>query len=379
MNVLLSFSRRSRKNLKRIYAHATLSVRYKTIASNVSVWSDERTKKLINAINKHGKNWQLIQKKYFPDRTDDYLYRKWINETRNERLAVTKKRWTKEELDLLKDGVERFGNRWSLIQKTYFPNKNPGSLCKKWRQYDPDNSLMFASEKWTKEELDLLKDGVKRFGNRWSLIQKTFLPNKKPGSLCRKWRQCDPNDLLMLASEKWTKEELNFIKGGAEQSGRSWNLALNPYFSTVTSLALFKKWSKLITNNSLRRIEVNLHQIGVNRFVRRWSQLQKTYFPEKTLKALYVKFYQSTRINKIILEKIHAQRWTEEVNMLKKGAEELGRNLNSIQTYLSKKKYLAHYQKWLRIKQKKVPNSIASKELSQRFLAKIEHLKASSG
>eukprot|EP01083_Nonionella_stella_P035211 96178_1 len=109
------------------------------------------------------------------------------------------------EVENLKMGVRRFGNRWAIIAGSYaFNNRTNIDLSDKWRNMTRSrkkSSLTTQKDSKTskrppfthQECVDIVK-GVEKFGRNWKAIlnEFNFLPERLPKHLAEKWRNmCD--------------------------------------------------------------------------------------------------------------------------------------------------------------------------------------------
>lgn len=109
-------------------------------------------------------NLQINHFKYF---TPFQIFKK-------SRKKVKKIKFTKEEDEKLYSLVEKYGeNEWALIS-SHMENRNPRQCRERWK-----NCLnpKFSTNKWTKEEDNLLLEKFKEIGNHWNKITQYF-PNR---------------------------------------------------------------------------------------------------------------------------------------------------------------------------------------------------------
>ncbi|KAF9900094.1 hypothetical protein BX616_002691 [Lobosporangium transversale] len=103
--------------------------------------------------------------------------------------------WSDQEVELLERGVEQFGRSWTDIQRIYLPERSINSIAAKWdylqthisttEQLGSKRPVEYAP--WSEHEVDLLRQGVERFGRAWADIQRHYLPERSVGSMASKW------------------------------------------------------------------------------------------------------------------------------------------------------------------------------------------------
>ena len=91
--------------------------------------------------------------------------------------------FSKNEDNLIKKLVENFGDHdWKMIAM-YLPNRTPRQIRERYKNYlAPD----LKNGKWTKEEDELLKQKVNEFGQKWSLIA-PFFPTRSDVNIKNHW------------------------------------------------------------------------------------------------------------------------------------------------------------------------------------------------
>lgn len=104
--------------------------------------------------------------------------------TSPERKTHRKIRWTQQEDELIKQGVEKFGTKnWSIIAESV--SGRTGKQCReRWiNQLNPD----LRSETWTAEEDQTLTNLINQYGHSWSIISK-LLPGRSGNSVKNRYK-----------------------------------------------------------------------------------------------------------------------------------------------------------------------------------------------
>ncbi|KAI8093541.1 Homeodomain-like protein [Halteromyces radiatus] len=127
-------------------------------------WTTEEDKLLMAAVKKYGPHkWSLIAQ-HVPDRTPVQCSTRWLGALNPN---VHKGRWSPEEDEALTEAVKKYSNRsvlpWNRIAQN-IPNRTGIQCQARWTEaLDPT----VRKGRWKKEEDDMLRAGVSRFGCCW--------------------------------------------------------------------------------------------------------------------------------------------------------------------------------------------------------------------
>ncbi|KAI9470868.1 MAG: Homeodomain-like protein [Benjaminiella poitrasii] len=153
-------------------------------------WTDEEDKLLFEAIEMYGPHkWSLIARN-IPGRTPVQCSTRWLGALNPH---VHKGRWSKEEDDVLTASVKPYledesmtedNLPWSRIAQN-IPNRTGIQCQARWTEaLDPS----VRKGRWKKEEDDLLKIGVERFGCCWIRVAGS-IPGRTQRQCRTRWNQ----------------------------------------------------------------------------------------------------------------------------------------------------------------------------------------------
>ncbi|CEP19107.1 hypothetical protein [Parasitella parasitica] len=153
-------------------------------------WTEEEDKLLFEAVDMHGPHkWSLIAR-HIPGRTPVQCSTRWLGALNPH---VHKGRWSKEEDEALTAAVKPHLNDvsitednlpWSRIAQ-YIPNRTGIQCQARWTEaLDPS----VRKGRWKKEEDDMLKVGVERFGCCWIRVAGS-IPGRTQRQCRTRWNQ----------------------------------------------------------------------------------------------------------------------------------------------------------------------------------------------
>lgn len=217
--------------------------------------------------------------------------------------------WTPKEITYLKEGVAAKGRKWSEIRKSFdfADSRTSVDLKDKWRglvrsgkEEDPDITTRRKRVPWTKEEIEFLKEGVEKFGYEWVKIKGgyKFAETRTNVDLKDKWRGLlrkkevepieNPHPVVKSAvvvavvqgvakegneenmekasvvpvgptrqRKSWSKQDVENLKKGVKMYGKEWLLILSEFsFSKPrVNTDLRDKWRSLVRGGSVEDVE----------------------------------------------------------------------------------------------------------------------------
>ncbi|KAG9302562.1 hypothetical protein G9A89_007266 [Geosiphon pyriformis] len=147
------------------------------------------------------------------------------------------KQWTAVETKKLMDGVRKYGTNWEYLQNTFFPERKPQDLERKYRRemeyFSPKKKLPIRKGTrkksnsplvaiWTPREDQKLKEAVERHSRKWDMISEEYFRSKR------------------------TPENSQKLKTAVEKHGRDWAFITQEYFdSKWTPAALFVRFCQI--------------------------------------------------------------------------------------------------------------------------------------
>ncbi|XDV20241.1 hypothetical protein PO909_025598 [Leuciscus waleckii] len=211
---------------------------------NKSVWKQDEIDKLKGIVEQFNCcHWDKIAEALGTNRTAFMCfqtYQRYISKT------FRRKEWTPEEDEILKDLVEkmRIGNFIPYIQMSYFMVGRDGSqLSYRW------SSVLDPSLKkgpWSKEEDQLLRNAVAKYGTReWGKIR-VEVPGRTDGACRDRYLDCLQEN---VKKGPWSKEEVELLKQKVEKYGvGKWSKIASEIPNRIDCQCL-NKW-KLMTKTS---------------------------------------------------------------------------------------------------------------------------------
>ncbi|XP_056093844.1 snRNA-activating protein complex subunit 4 [Rhinichthys klamathensis goyatoka] len=211
---------------------------------NKSVWKQDEIDQLKGIVEEFNCcHWDKIAEALGTNRTAFMCfqtYQRYISKT------FRRKEWTPEEDQILKDLVEkmRIGNFIPYIQMSYFMVGRDGSqLSYRW------SSVLDPSLKkghWSKEEDQMLRNAVAKYGTReWGKIR-VEVPGRTDGACRDRYLDCLQEN---VKKGPWSKEEVELLKQKVEKYGvGKWSKIASEIPNRVDCQCL-NKW-KLMTKPS---------------------------------------------------------------------------------------------------------------------------------
>lgn len=168
---------------------------------------------LQNFVKHNGKKWNEFVQHCLPNRTPSQCQTRWTDVLNP---ALKRGPFSPNEKILLEKGVAEFGSgQWRKISEQYLPQRSPRRIANEWSSTTP-----IRNKPWTKNEDNLVLEGVARFGHTWSKISSELLPWRNRIQIRNHYRsKLDPK----LKKEKWTDNELDLLLRRTIVYGQDWN------------------------------------------------------------------------------------------------------------------------------------------------------------
>ncbi|XP_067263247.1 snRNA-activating protein complex subunit 4 [Chanodichthys erythropterus] len=208
---------------------------------NKSVWKQDEIDKLKGIVEEYNCcHWDKIAEALGTNRTAFMCfqtYQRYISKT------FKRKEWTPEEDQILRDLVEkmRIGNFIPYIQMSYFmPGRDGSQLSYRWTSVlDPS----IKKGPWSKEEDQLLRNAVAKYGPKeWGKI-KMEVPGRTDGACRDRYLDCLQEN---VKKGPWSEEEVELLKKLVEKYGvGKWSKIASEIPNRVDCQCL-NKW-KLLT------------------------------------------------------------------------------------------------------------------------------------
>jgi myb proto-oncogene protein len=167
------------------------------IWKNTGKWKPEEDAKLIEAVQKHDKDWVSVAA-MVPDRTNRQCRQRW---TQALDPAIGKKAGqSKPEEDAkLTEAVQKHGKKWVAVAKLV-PGRTNIQCRQRWIfTLDPTNG---NKGRWTPEEDAKLTEAIQKHGKKWVAVAK-LVPGRTNQHCRKRWaRHLDPDRASNTAEEE---------------------------------------------------------------------------------------------------------------------------------------------------------------------------------
>jgi len=155
-------------------------------------WTKEEDKRLLAMVAQHGaQNWRVIANGV-GSRTPAQAAQRWRKTLDPSLKKVKKGKWTADEDDLLRELIEKHGDKnWHTIAKGFNGTRTVKHCRERWvKHISPE---LKSSEPWTVEEDALLLRLRAKLGyNGWAEIARS-LPGRTDNAVKRRFRSLDGN------------------------------------------------------------------------------------------------------------------------------------------------------------------------------------------
>jgi S-ribosylhomocysteine lyase LuxS involved in autoinducer biosynthesis len=178
-------------------------------------WKGEEDKKLIKAVKKHGKNWVAVAA-MVPGRTDQQCRSRWVQNL-DPVAGKTVGRWKPEEDAKLIEAMQKHGKNWVAVA-TLVPGRTDLQCRTRWT-HTLDTAGKTAG-RWKPEEDTKLIDAVKKYGENWVAVA-AMVPGQTDAQCRSRWVQnLDPVAGKIVG--RWKPEEDTKLIEAVKKHGKNW-------------------------------------------------------------------------------------------------------------------------------------------------------------
>jgi hypothetical protein len=189
--------------------------------ANQVEWKREEDAKLIEAVKKYGTDWFAVAA-LVSGRTNVQCQSRWTNTVDPD--IEMKGRWKPEEDAKLMEAVEKHGKQWVVVA-AMVPGRTNQMCNRRWAQtLDPSNWKIPG--KWTSAEVAKLTEAIRIHGKKWVKVA-AMVPGRTDKQCRNRW--VDMGDMLDPANGKdrkprraWKPEEDAQLALAVKKYGKKW-------------------------------------------------------------------------------------------------------------------------------------------------------------
>jgi hypothetical protein len=182
-------------------------------------WNGEEDTKLTEAVKKHGKKWVAVAT-MVPGRTDKQCRQRWIYTLDPATAGKTTGRWNGEEDAKLIEAVEKYGKDWVVVA-TLVPGRTDKQCRARWTQALAPVAAGTTAGRWTPEEDAKLIDAVEKYAKNWVAVA-TLVPGRTDKQCRARWTQALASVAAGKTAGRWTPEEDAKLIDAVKKHGRDW-------------------------------------------------------------------------------------------------------------------------------------------------------------
>jgi hypothetical protein len=182
-------------------------------------WEPEEDAKLIEAVKKHGKKWAAVAA-MIPGRTSEQCRDRWIYTLDPATAGKTTGRWNGEEDAKLIEAVEKYGKDWVVVA-TLVPGRTDKQCRARWTQALAPVAAGTTAGRWTPEEDAKLIDAVEKYAKNWVAVA-TLVPGRTDKQCRARWTQALASVAAGKTAGRWTPEEDAKLIDAVKKHGRDW-------------------------------------------------------------------------------------------------------------------------------------------------------------
>jgi hypothetical protein len=186
-------------------------------------WTAEENAKLVDAVKKHGKDWDVVAA-LVPGKTRVQCRIRWVNYA-DPSIVRAMGKWTTEEDAKLIDAVKKCGKDWGAVA-ALVPGRTNEQCGHRWgavRLATTIEGKNTSTGKWTAEEEAKLIDAVAKCGKDWAAVA-ALVPGRANEQCRRAWTlRLDPNiDRTPGRPGRWKAEEDAKLIDAVAKCGNDW-------------------------------------------------------------------------------------------------------------------------------------------------------------
>ncbi|KAF2010326.1 hypothetical protein BU24DRAFT_496350 [Aaosphaeria arxii CBS 175.79] len=121
------------------------------------------------------KDWIRVAES-LPGRSNKDCRKRWKNSVVG---TLKKGQWSKSEDTLLEEGIERYGQKWTLVADVV-ASRSADQCSKRWSQ---SLAPYIDRSEWRESEDDQLIQAVQKFGRHWKDINRYYFPRRSKNSI----------------------------------------------------------------------------------------------------------------------------------------------------------------------------------------------------
>ncbi|CAG8542537.1 6248_t:CDS:1 [Acaulospora morrowiae] len=188
------------------------------------IWTEQEESKLLEAVEKHGTKWNYISLNYFQStKSPASLNQKFTSLQLKRKRSSYHNPWTREEDEILKRGVSKYGvGDWVSISEL-LQNRDNVQIYNRWQIISKTKR-----GRWTDDEHKLLLDLIDKHGQKWTELSDIL---NRPAKCIQSYYEYN------IVNKKWTAEENNTLYQAIKEYGENWDIIMKYFpYRTVNNV-----------------------------------------------------------------------------------------------------------------------------------------------
>jgi 3-keto-L-gulonate-6-phosphate decarboxylase len=199
-------------------------------------WKPEEGAKLIEAMQKHGKNWVAVAA-MIPGRTDQQCRSRWTQTL--DTAGKTMGQWKPEEDAKLMEAMQKHGKKWIAVA-AMIPGRTNLQCHQRWNQ-NLNPVAGKTAGRWKPEEDAKLIEAMKKHGNNWVAVA-AMIPGRTDQQCRQRWVQ-SLNPSNGKKKGQWKPEEDTKLIEAVTKHGKNW-VAIATLAPGRTNLQCQNRWTR---------------------------------------------------------------------------------------------------------------------------------------